>query len=187
MRLSEDQNIVLCLDQILEDYDYLEQDKKRPKRDAEFKGLHIKLTAPAQRNIQVIEDIRNRLKQATSRNYFFTYGGSYSGAVNFGEVWTYFTLRESDSVTENEMLRTARIIDTAFDRIFCERELETVMDFEITLSHTLTLKFFNYSGSTSSLLYIATDTIRSLNLVEKFPTVFYGKTRDVIEVELSSL
>ncbi len=44
MRLSEDHRIVNSLKQILDDYNYLEYDDKRPKRDNDFNGLHIIVT-----------------------------------------------------------------------------------------------------------------------------------------------
>ena len=94
MRLSENQKIVEDLKQILEDYDYLEYDEARPNRDKRFEGLSIKVTSDADRDVQVITDICRRLEVVTCRNYFFSYGGSYTGADNLDEVWSFFTLRE---------------------------------------------------------------------------------------------
>lgn len=94
VRLSEDKQVVGALNQILEEYPYLEYDEQRPQRDRSFGGLQINVRPKAERNVQVIWDIREKLKRATHRDYFFTYGGSYSGADNLDEAWTYFTLRE---------------------------------------------------------------------------------------------
>ena len=96
MRLSENQEIVGDLKQILKDYDYLEYDEARPNRDKKFEGLHIKVTSNAKRNVQAIVDICHRLEKTTGRNYFFTYGGSYRGGDNLEEVWSFFTLRETE-------------------------------------------------------------------------------------------
>ena len=95
MKLSENQDIVEDLKQILEDYDYLEYDEARPNRDKKFEGLSISVTSNAKRNVQVIVDICHRLEKTTGRNYFFTYGGSYRGGDNLEEVWSFFTLRET--------------------------------------------------------------------------------------------
>ena len=94
MRLSENQKIVGDLKQILEDYDYLEYDEARPNRDKRFEGLSIKVTSDADRNVQIITDICHKLEEVTCRNYFYTYGGSYTEADNLDEVWSFFTLRE---------------------------------------------------------------------------------------------
>lgn len=94
MRLSENQEIVRALKQILEDYDYLEYDEARPNRDESFEGLSIRVTTDAERDIQVIVNICQRLKKITDRTYFFTYGGSYARADNLEKVWSFFTLRE---------------------------------------------------------------------------------------------
>lgn len=94
MRLSENQKIVEDLKHILQDYDYLEYDAARPDRDKRFEGLSIKVTSNAARNVQVITDICRKLEEVTSRNYFFSYGGSYTGKDNLDEVWSFFTLRE---------------------------------------------------------------------------------------------
>ena len=147
MRLSEDQQIVESLNQILEDYDdYLEYDEKRPKRDRNFDGLQIKIKSSAERNVQVIEDIRQELEKATNRKYFFTYGGSYSGGDNLDEVWTYFTLRELESPVDPEQLIIARQIASEIERLVSERNLDITMDFAITVSSYLNFKFSNYSG-----------------------------------------
>lgn len=98
MRLSENQEIVGDLKQILKDYGYLEYDEARPNRDKQFEGLSIRVTSNAERDVQVIVNICHRLKETTGRTYFFTYGGSYRGGDNLEEVWSFFTLRE----TENE-------------------------------------------------------------------------------------
>ena len=82
------------LKQILEDYDYLEYDEARPNRDKRFEGLSIKVTSDADRDVQIITDICRRLEAATRRNYFFSYGGSYTGADNLEAVWSFFTLSE---------------------------------------------------------------------------------------------
>ena len=95
MRLSENPKIVENLKRILQDYDYLEYDEMRPNRDKEFEGLSIRVISDAERDVQVIVDICHRLEKATDRNYFFSYGGSYTGADNLEEVWSFFTLRES--------------------------------------------------------------------------------------------
>ncbi len=94
MRLSEDRQVVEALNQILEEYPYLEYDEERHQRDRNFGGLQINVRPKDKRDVQVIWDIRERLGRATNRDYFFTYGGSYPGADNFAEAWTYFTLRE---------------------------------------------------------------------------------------------
>lgn len=94
MKLSENQDIVEDLKQILEDYDYLEYDEARPNRDENFEGLSIRVTANTERDIQVIVDICHRLEKTTGRTYFFTYGGSYRGGDNLEKVWSFFTLRE---------------------------------------------------------------------------------------------
>lgn len=95
MRLSENQEIVKDLKIILEDYDYLEYDEARPNRDKRFEGLSIRVTTNAERDIQVIVNICNKLEKTTGRTYFFTYGGSYNGIDNLEEVWSFFTLRET--------------------------------------------------------------------------------------------
>ena len=95
MRLSENPKIVGNLKQILQDYDYLEYDEIRPNRDKEFEGLSINVISDAERDVQVIVDICRRLEKATARNYFFTYGGNYTGTDNLEAVWSFFTLREA--------------------------------------------------------------------------------------------
>ena len=86
-------NAVEDLKQILEDYDYLEYDETLPNPGL----LHINVTSrDAERNVQVITDICHKLEEVTCRNYFFTYGGSYTGADNLEAVWSFFTLREVD-------------------------------------------------------------------------------------------
>ena len=102
MRLSENQEIVRALKQILENYDYLEYDEARPNRDKRFEGLSIRVTTDAERDVQVIIDICQKLAETTSRTYFFSYGGSYTGVDNLEEVWSFFTLRE----TKHEKLST---------------------------------------------------------------------------------
>jgi hypothetical protein len=94
VKLSENQEIVGDLKQILEDYDYLEYDDARPNRDKKFEGLSVRITSDAKRNVQVIVDICHRLEKTTGRTYFFSYGGSYTGTDNLDEVWSFFTLRE---------------------------------------------------------------------------------------------
>ena len=94
MRLSENQEIVRDLKLILEDYDYLEYDEARPNRDENFEGLSIRVTSNAERDIQVIVNICEKLEKTTGRTYFFTYGGSYTRGDNLEEVWSSFTLRE---------------------------------------------------------------------------------------------
>ena len=94
MKLSENQEIVGDLKQILEDYDYLEYDEARPNRDKKFEGLSVRVTSNAERDVQVIVDICHRLEKTTGRIYFFSYGGSYRGGDNLDEVWSFFTLRE---------------------------------------------------------------------------------------------
>ena len=94
MKLSENQEIVGDLKQILQDYDYLEYDDARPNRDKKFEGLSVRITSDAKRNVQVIVDICHRLEKTTGRTYFFSYGGSYRGGDNLDEVWSFFTLRE---------------------------------------------------------------------------------------------
>ena len=85
-------NAVEDLKQILEDYDYLEYDETLPNPGL----LQINVTSrDAERDVQVITDICRRLEAATRRNYFFTYGGSYTRADNLDEVWSFFTLREA--------------------------------------------------------------------------------------------
>ena len=79
------------LKQILEDYDYLEYDETLHNPGL----LRINVTAQdAERSVQVITDICHRLEAVTCRNYFFSYGGSYTGSDNLEEVWSFFTLRE---------------------------------------------------------------------------------------------
>ena len=79
------------LKQILEDYDYLEYDGTQSTPGL----LHVNVTSDdAERNIGVITNICHRLAENTYRTYFFTYGGSYTGANNLEEVWSFFTLRE---------------------------------------------------------------------------------------------
>lgn len=95
MRLSENQKIVEDLKQILQDYDYLEYDQARPNRDKGFEGLSVRVISETERDVQVIVDICQKLKKITGRNYFFTYGGSYTGTDNLEKVWSFFTLRET--------------------------------------------------------------------------------------------
>jgi hypothetical protein len=79
------------LKQILEDYDYLEYDETLPNSGL----LQINVTSPdADRSVQVITDICHKLEAVTCRNYFFSYGGNYTGADKVDEVWSFFTLRE---------------------------------------------------------------------------------------------
>ena len=86
-------NAVENLKQILEDYDYLEYDKTLPNPGL----LQINVTSrDAERNVQVITDICHKLEEVTCRNYFYTYGGSYTGTDNLDEVWSFFSLREVD-------------------------------------------------------------------------------------------
>ncbi len=81
------------LDQILQDYDYLKYDQSL----SETGFLRINVTSiDAKRNVQAIVDICHRLEKTTGRNYFFTYGGSYRGGDNLEEVWSFFTLRETE-------------------------------------------------------------------------------------------
>ncbi len=95
MRLSENSKIVGNLKQILQDYDYLEYDQARPNRDKGFEGLSVRVISDTERDVQVIVDICQKLQKTTRRNYFFTYGGSYTGTDNLEKVWTFFTLRET--------------------------------------------------------------------------------------------
>ncbi len=95
MKLSENSKIVGNLKQILQDYDYLEYDQARPNRDKGFEGLSVRVISDTERDVQVIVDICQKLQKTTRRNYFFTYGGSYTGTDNLEKVWTFFTLRET--------------------------------------------------------------------------------------------
>ena len=80
------------LKQILQDYDYLKYDESLSKTGI----LRINVTSlDAERNDQVITDICHRLSEITCRTYFFSYGGSYRGGDNLEEVWSFFTLRET--------------------------------------------------------------------------------------------
>ena len=78
------------LKQILQDYDYLEYDDTLLTSGL----LQVNVTSDATRNVQIITDICHKLEEATSRTYFFTYGGNYSGKDNVEEVWSFFTLKE---------------------------------------------------------------------------------------------
>ena len=80
------------LKQILKDYDYLEYDAALSNRDL----LQINVTSDVTRNVQVITDICHKLEEATSRKYFYTYGGSYKNGDNLEEIWSFFTLREKN-------------------------------------------------------------------------------------------
>ena len=80
------------LKQILKDYDYLEYDAALSNRDL----LQINVTSDVTRNVQVITDICHKLEEATSRKYFYTYGGRYKNGDNLEEVWSFFTLREKN-------------------------------------------------------------------------------------------
>lgn len=193
MRLSENQQIVESLNQILEDYDFLKYDEARPRRDRNFDGLHIKVIPPTECNVQVtersvqtIEDICRRLEETTNRHYFFIYGGNSSAGDNLDEVWTFFTLRESAFSVSSELYRTERQICCEIERLISEQNIDIEMNFEITVSHPLNFKFSGYSDSIASLLSIATETIRNLRLEEKFSTIFYDETTDGFEMQISS-
>lgn len=83
------------LKQILADYDYLEYDETLSNP-----GLLRINVAPldAKRSVQVIADICHKLEAVTRRNYFFSFGGNYTGTdkVDVDKVWSYFTLKEVD-------------------------------------------------------------------------------------------
>ena len=79
------------LKQILKYYDYLEYDGIQSTPGL----LQVNVTSlDADRNVQVITDICHKLEAVTCRNYFFSYGGNYTGADKVDEVWSFFTLRE---------------------------------------------------------------------------------------------
>ena len=78
------------LNRILKDYDYLEYDAALSNRDL----LQVNVTSDATRNVQVITDICHKLEEATSRNYFYTYGGNYTEQDNLDETWSFFTLKK---------------------------------------------------------------------------------------------
>lgn len=96
MRLSENQKIVENLKQILQDYDYLEYDEARSDRDEKFEGLAVRIISDAERDVQVIIDICQKLEKTTGRKYFHSYGGSYRSGDNLEKVWSFFTLREKN-------------------------------------------------------------------------------------------
>ena len=96
MRLSENQKIVEDLKQILQNYDYLEYDQARPNEDKGFEGLSVKIISDAERDVQVIVDICQKLEKTTGRKYFYTYGGNYRSGDNLEAVWSFFTLREKN-------------------------------------------------------------------------------------------
>ncbi len=107
MRLSENPKIVGNLKQILKDYDYLEYDQARPNRDKGFEGLSVRVISDTERDVQVIVDICQKLQKTTRRNYFFSYGGSYTGTDNLEKVWTFFTLRETKEKNNQHDSRNA--------------------------------------------------------------------------------
>ena len=79
------------LKQILKDYNYLKYDGTQSTN----RLLQVNVTSlNAERDVQVIVDICQKLEKTTGRKYFYTYGGSYRSGDNLEEVWSYFTLRE---------------------------------------------------------------------------------------------
>ncbi|MDE0685818.1 MAG: hypothetical protein OXI63_23050 [Candidatus Poribacteria bacterium] len=82
------------LENILEDYPYLEYDKSFSKPPDVLKCRVTKPKNP--RNVEHIFDIANKLRIATSESYIVTYGGSSSTGDNLDEVWTRFSLRRFD-------------------------------------------------------------------------------------------
>lgn len=102
------------LTQILEDYNYLEYDGTQSTSGL----LCVNVTSlDAERNVQVIKDICQRLEKNTCRTYFFTYGGSYTKVDNLEEVWSFFTLREAD-VNQHTKIQLVYEIQDAPSPIF---------------------------------------------------------------------
>ncbi|MDE0399546.1 MAG: hypothetical protein OXL96_17260 [Candidatus Poribacteria bacterium] len=83
------------LENILEDYPYLEYDKSFSKPPDVLKCRVTKPKSP--RDVEDIFQIFDRLRIATGESYIVTYGGSSSTGDNLDEVWTRFSLRKFDS------------------------------------------------------------------------------------------
>ncbi len=91
MKLSEDQQVVEALKQILVDYDYLEYDEIWPDPDE----LHIKVTdLDVKRNGQIPIEIRLKLEDATNRKFSSAHGGPYEDSYDFDDGWDGFLLVE---------------------------------------------------------------------------------------------
>ena len=91
MKLSEDQQVVEVLKQILVDYDYLEYDENWPDLDE----LHIKVTElDAKRNGRIPIEIRLKLEDATNRKFSSLHGGPYEDSYDFDDGWDGFILVE---------------------------------------------------------------------------------------------
>ena len=98
------------LKQILEDYDYLEYDETLPNPGL----LQINVTSQdSDRSVQVITDICHKLEAVTRRNYFFSYGGNYTGTDKVDKVWSFFTLREVDFDQHAEIKLVYEVISHA--------------------------------------------------------------------------
>ncbi|MCY3742850.1 MAG: hypothetical protein OXH00_17680 [Candidatus Poribacteria bacterium] len=82
------------LENILEDYPYLEYDKSFSKPPDVLKCRVTKPKSP--RDVEDIFEIANRFRIATGENYIVAYGGSSSTGDNLDEVWTRFSLRRFD-------------------------------------------------------------------------------------------
>ena len=94
MKLSDDQQVIEFLKQILEGYDYLEYDEIWPDRDE----LHIKVTVlDVKRNDQIPIEIRLKLEEATNRKFSSSHGGPYEDSYDFDEGWDGFILWENNS------------------------------------------------------------------------------------------
>ena len=94
MKLSENQQVVEALKQIIVDYDYLEYDEVWPDRD----HLHIKVTnLNAKRNGQIPMEIRFKLEDATNRKFSSPHSGPYEDNYDFDDGWDGFLLWENNS------------------------------------------------------------------------------------------
>ena len=94
MKLSENQQVVEALKQILEGYDYLEYDEILSNRDE----LHIKVTdLEAKRNDQIPIEIRLKLEEATNKKFSSLHGGPYEDSYDFDDGWDGFCLWRNNS------------------------------------------------------------------------------------------
>lgn len=89
--LSGESDVVGALQQILEDYDYLEYDEAASKHS---KGLRVIVTdLKADRDFSVTNRICRALEQATGRR-FFVPGVVTQGSQNWETEWTFFTVHK---------------------------------------------------------------------------------------------
>ena len=98
MQLREDQEIVDALNQILEDYDYLEYDEAASDSIVKLRVRVKETCLKAERDISVMHHIKHKLERTTGQYYvpiINPVSGSPSEEAR-DKKWRYFTLHEKD-------------------------------------------------------------------------------------------